>query len=185
MLYGRMTLSPTPRLLRAIVGAICLGLLFPLQAQEDDDYTGYTPAQEQEGWQEDKIIVPAFPQKKDLLTISTPAQRSMRLFLDTRSLTLGKDFVTRLTYVIETQSGARNVFYEGIRCSTRQYKTYAIGDDKQEFIVQNNAQWHDLPYHEDQTLRYTLFKHYLCDKTAIPKTPKEIVRAIRMPTDSD
>ena len=56
-----------------------------------------------------------------------PANYTLKIYLDEKSISLAQDEIVRFTLVVETSSGTRNVFYEGLRCDTREYKTYAVG----------------------------------------------------------
>jgi hypothetical protein len=50
-----------------------------------------------------------------------------KYFIDTTSLTPGKDGVVRYVMVVRTSGGATNVSFEGIHCAERKWKHYASG----------------------------------------------------------
>lgn len=50
------------------------------------------------------------------------------MLVDLDQVTVGEeDRVVRYVLVLRSRSGAQNVFYEGMRCPTREYRTYAYG----------------------------------------------------------
>jgi len=50
---------------------------------------------------------------------------ALKFGIDPKTLSIGKDGVLRYVMVATSSSGAMNAMYEGIRCSTGEYKTYA------------------------------------------------------------
>lgn len=182
-----MQIPPSFKIVKTIMPLVIYGIVSaPAYALEDlnnDSFTGYADQEIAEPWRELSVTIPPFPNEKNLQQVPVPAINSMRLSLDKTSIDLAQDGVVRFVYIIESQTGVRNVFYDGIRCATREYKTYAFGDTDSKFVVLQDAQWHDLPYHENNTFRYTLSKHYICDKSYVPRSPRAILRAIRLQDD--
>ena len=43
-----------------------------------------------------------------------PVTYTLKVYLDEKSISLAQDGITRFTFVIESISGSRNVFFEGI-----------------------------------------------------------------------
>lgn len=129
-------------------------------------------------WRESAITLPAYPDDRDLLAVSLGPRDAIKLYLDERSLSRGDDGVARFTIVVESERGARNVFYEGLRCETREYKTYAIGTPGRVLHPVKQPRWRTIPYLEINAFRHHLYKHYVCnDNTA--RTPRELVQVIR------
>ncbi|BAU47293.1 hypothetical protein SVA_0714 [Sulfurifustis variabilis] len=131
-----------------------------------------------EAWRESAVTIPAYPDDRDLLPVTLTARDTLKLYLDERSITRDADGVARFTMVVESERGARNVFYEGLRCETREYKTYAIGTRGRAFQPVKEPHWQPIPLSGINAFRYHLYRHYVCkDDTA--RAPGDVARAIR------
>ncbi|MGB5736611.1 MAG: CNP1-like family protein, partial [Thiohalocapsa sp.] len=124
------------------------------------------PSSVREGrkWQEQDVRLPAWPRDADLVEIKVdgPADE-FRHAIDIRSLTTGSDGVVRYTLVTESTSGARNVSFEGLRCTPKgKYKTYAYGDGSRFSLTGNAEQWIEIDERARDYFRYELWRHYLC-----------------------
>jgi hypothetical protein len=86
--------------------------------------------QEAEPWKEESPVhLPPWPQDASLVEFraSDPAA-SLRYYIDTKSLSVDAQKIVRYTVVAETKTGARNVSYEGIRCTPKgEHRLYAYG----------------------------------------------------------
>jgi hypothetical protein len=78
-------------------------------------------------WVEADAVFPAFPVDANLMPVYVSAVQTNQYLIDPLSLSIGADGVVRYSLVVLTPGGARNVSYEGIRCSTGEWKTYATG----------------------------------------------------------
>ena len=79
-------------------------------------------------WQEAEIRIPPFPENSNLLRVPLAPALTLKLYyVDSGSAPHATDRVLRVTLIVESSAGTRNVFYDGIRCETRECKTYAIG----------------------------------------------------------
>ncbi len=99
--------------------------------------------EEGEAWKEIDIKIPPYPDDSDLmeLQLDDPNNR-FTYYMDEESLDVSeKDYVVRYTLVIESKSGTRNIFYEGMRCNTLEYKTYAFGTGKGKFRPSRKPEW--------------------------------------------
>lgn len=100
-------------------------------AQTLKEAPGYSPRNdnfEEEVWQELRDVEPpAFPVDDALVEIYVSPVATNKYFIDTASLTPGKDGVVRYVMVVRTSGGATNVSFEGIHCAERKWKHYASG----------------------------------------------------------
>jgi hypothetical protein len=138
----------------------------------------YDPSQEK-AWREADLVLPAFPEGSQLVPVPMPASDTIKVSVDKSSLVRGTDGVLRFTLVIETPSGARSVFYDGIRCSTREYKTYAIGTLDRRFQTLGNAAWQFIAHVPLNGYRYTLYKQYACTAHDSARSPQEFLDALK------
>ncbi len=130
-------------------------------------------------WKESKVPIPPYPDDRNLLPVPMNVTDTLKIYIDSRSLSRAEDLVERYTLVVESPSGARSVFYDGMRCETRQYKTYAIGTADHRLDPVSDPQWRTIPRAEINAFRDNLYRHYICDGHASARTPEEIVRLLK------
>ena len=140
----------------------------------------------EEEWKEVELHLPAYPKDADLLPMLLSKGVAERILIDSGSISVGRDDVVRYTVVIEGSGGARNIFYEGIRCTTREYKRFAYGTAERTFAPMTNATWEKIYNHGLGAFRYEAFRYYFCGVAGAAEagrtlSPAEIVRGIRYP----
>ncbi|MBI5899650.1 MAG: CNP1-like family protein [Rhodocyclales bacterium] len=110
---------------------LMLALATVAVAQTPKEAPGYNPRNdnfETEVWQELRDVEPpAFPADETLVEIYVSPVATNKYYIDTASITTGKDGVVRYVMVVRTSGGATNVSFEGIHCSERKWKHYASG----------------------------------------------------------
>ncbi|KAA6182700.1 hypothetical protein F2Q65_17520 [Thiohalocapsa marina] len=135
-----------------------------------------------EPWQEEDVQLPAWPRDADLveLKLDAPDDR-FRHYIDLRSLSTGRDGVVRYTLVTESDSGARNINFEGLRCTPKgRYKVYAYGANQQFMPTTVGEDWQLIDERATDTSRYELWRHYLCvPRLFKPRDRKQQVRLLR------
>ncbi len=130
-------------------------------------------------WKEAEVKIPEFPQAQNWLefAVDNPATRNHHYFLDTASLSIAEDYVIRYSAVVQTRSGASNVFYDGIRCTTAEFKNYAFGVGGS-FIENEGAEWKRIK--GGDFFRKALYKGILCDRvTDAPIAVENVIRNIK------
>ena len=158
---------------------VLLALQGPV-SQADED-TGWDPGSfvPRAAWREQQSALPAYPDQGRLLEVVVASgSYPYRVYIDPETLSIGSDRVVRYAAVITSATGARNVSYEGLRCTTREYRRYAYG---------NNGSWqelHDTPWERIRKsgmghYRYVLYRDYLCDLTSSTLKRDEILRRLR------
>jgi hypothetical protein len=156
--------------------------VYPLHAKRDQygtepEYFDFDESQV-EKWQESEITLPSYPKDQNLLTVPLMATDTLKIYIDHTSFSRGADRVARFSLVVESPSGARSVFYEGLRCETREYKTYAYGSPEGVFTPVKAATWKRVPQPAINAFRYHLYRNYICDTHASARTPEDIVRLL-------
>jgi hypothetical protein len=164
-------------LLTALFAAI-----YPLHAKRDayeteKEYFDFDESKV-EKWKESGISLPPYPRDENLLAVPLLVTDTLKIYIDRASLSRGPDRVARFSLVVESPSGARSVFYDGLRCETREYKTYAIGSPEQAFTPVKHAAWRPIPRPAANAFRYQLYQHYICDAHASPRTPEDVARLL-------
>lgn len=161
---------------------LCLALLGP-PAQAAKGIFGYEQdapnVPDQPAWQEELTHLPPYPRPDALspVAIST-GPRDYRYAIDAKALSVGGDGVVRYTVVIESSGGARNVLFEGIRCRTREYKTYAYGRNSGRFRRTERPSWRRIQERGAMAFRDELARAYLCDGFLGPLGEKAIRRRL-------
>ncbi len=144
--------------------------------------------EEGEAWKEIDIKIPPYPDDGDLmeLYLDVPNQSRFTYYMDEESLTISKsDYVVRYTMVIESKTGTRNIFYEGMRCNTLEYKTYAFGTGKGKFRPSKKPEWKSMIDSGYKKLRMDLMEYYLCDERKLPRERSEIITRIKHPAPNE
>ncbi len=91
--------------------------------------------------QEAEVPPPAPPQPGNLIRYDIGRPTSMTFYVDSASVSLMQDGVIRFTSVAKGEGSSQNVAYEGMRCDTREYKTYAYGKADGTWYVLKEPQW--------------------------------------------
>lgn len=133
-------------------------------------------------WKESAHAIPPLPAEPDLVPVPLPKRDTLKLFIDSKSVTRADDGTLRLTLVAQSSSGLRNVFYDAYRCETREFKTFAAGTADSVLTPIKKPVWEKAPYFEVNAYRHTLLKHYLCTANDAAREPKELIRRLRYPS---
>lgn len=122
--------------------------------------------QEPDSWQEAEQAPPASFNAQDTVPFDITVYSSLQFGVVPSTVTLGKDGVVR--YVLVARSAtAQTVLYEGLRCATRQTKTYArwsVGDGTAgTWQTMPGADWRPVTEGNASRPAWTLSKLAFCD----------------------
>ncbi len=139
---------------------------------------------EGKAWKEQRLVLPAYPDttSRELIKVDLQLnQFPFTLYIDPASVSVGKDRVVRYTAILRSRSGATNVFYEGMRCSTGRYRRYAFGDPDG-FRVSKHSRWKYIRGGTGVSDSYlaVLRDHFICPSPP-PGKPAAILRRLRAP----
>ena len=156
--------------------------IYPSHAKRDQygtepEYFDFDESQV-EKWKESVTDLPPYPKDENLLAVPLKVTDTIKLYIDRQSVSRGADHVARFSLVVESPSGARSVFYDGLRCETREYKTYAIGSSEHVFTPVKQAAWRPIPRPTVNDFRFQLYNEYICDAHASARTPEDLVRLL-------
>ncbi len=116
-------------------------------------------------WQEQQLPIPPFPRAQDLLPVRADAgDPEYNYYIDVNSVSLSADEVLRYTVIVQAPRGASNIFYEGIRCATKEIKTLAYGTRGGRFRRMPDPQWTHVYTQGPLGYRATLVERYVCDE---------------------
>jgi len=85
----------------------------------------------------------------------------------------------RYTAILKSRSGASNVFYEGIRCATAQFRRYAFGaQDK--FRLSDHSRWQYLGFGNSEPYLKQLSDDFVCPSPS-PGKAASLLKRLRRP----
>lgn len=145
-------------------------------AQSNQQKSEWELEQERREWKEGEVKLPAYPKAEGLIEFSVAGGR-FRFFIDPASLALGPDGVVRYTLVARSPSGVANISYEGIRCATRSYKVFALGNDGR--WASRESEWRRIEPKSVQAWHYELRVNYFCPDRRPIETVAEGLDALR------
>lgn len=133
-----------------------------------------------EKWVEGETVLPAFPKPENLAEFYVSAATSNHFFVDGSSLSVGPDGVVRYALVVKTAGGATNISFEGIRCSSAEYKLYATGRSDGTWAKARVEEWRRIENKPVNRHHAALYSDYFCpDRTPIAN-PAEGREALRL-----
>ena len=137
----------------------------------------YELEQERLNWKEGEIKLPAYPKPGGLIEFFVSSASSFRFFIDSASVSSGRDGVVRYTLVARSASGVENVSFEGMRCTTNSYKLYATGNDGQWSI--RESEWRTIEPRSVQRWHLELRSRYFCPGNAQVYKTAEVLDLLR------
>jgi hypothetical protein len=135
--------------------------------------------EENKPWEEIALQLPAPPQTADLLPFEVSAAATQIFAIDQKSLSVGSDGVIRFTLVTTSRAGARNVDYEGIRCSSFERKMYAVGRADGIWIRSRQDQWNRIKTNVMNRQQAALAQDYFCAGDTIAGSRDDMLRRLR------
>ena len=103
--------------------------------------SGFDDEFDEKPWAEVEVQLPAYPEDANLIQFRVGAVEDTQYFIDSDSLSVGEDGVVRYVALVVSSSGARNVSFEGMRCTTAERRLYAFGRADRTWSKARNAQW--------------------------------------------
>ena len=129
-------------------------------------------------WKEQSVVLPAYPDGQHYVEVPLQlAGSDMQMFVDAPSLMVGEDRVTRYVLLLRSPSGAENLFYEGIRCSTQEVRSYAYGAIDGTWQSQGETPWQLI--RNSARYRWELYRNYLCDPVSGALSPRKALDRMR------
>lgn len=156
--------SKQPKIAQIAAGLLLfLGVATTIQAQsnlEEDTENQKKP------WQETAMVLPATPQAADLLPFEVATTVTQAFAIDAKSISISADGVIRYTLVAQSQSGAKNISYEGIRCQTSEKKLYSFGRKDGSWSLSRRDQWEPIMGSAVNRAHAVLVQDYFCQNKA-------------------
>jgi hypothetical protein len=136
---------------------------------------------ENKAWVENKVAdLPALPQRGGALPFDVSANSPLSFAVDADSVSVGSDGVVRYTVLIDSPAGAHNVYYEGIRCDTYEWRRYAAAnEDGNGWDRGVSDEWRRIAKSDLNAYHAALYTDYMCANRLPTGTAKDIVARIR------
>jgi hypothetical protein len=126
-----------------------------------------------------ELKLPPPPKPESLIAFDTGPRGGLAYFVDAASLSVGSDGIVRFTVVAKGDGNAQNVFYEGIRCQTRERKVFAYGQSDGTWKEARNPTWTKIGPPVEAGYRFVLYQDFFCPARAIVRSAAEAAYALR------
>jgi hypothetical protein len=136
-------------------------------------------------WKETDVPPPPAYDTSKLLTFDVTPSSALVYGVDPASFSISNaDGIVRYVVVATSPSGAKNVIYEGLRCSTGEVRTYARGRPDGTWDAVAHSEWKSVfdPSLPKYSLRFA--QAGACDLAAPVRSVGELVRKLKNPVPS-
>jgi hypothetical protein len=166
------SISRTAQQARRVLRACGLSLCFILvaTAQETSDKPTKT-------WVDSPIQFPAAPVTENLLGFYS--NESQSFFIDSKSLSIVADGSLRYTIVSTSQSGAKNVSYEGIRCDSYEKRLFAFGRTDGTWSPSRRNEWDEISNKGVNKQHSSLAWDFVCEAGSIAGNVEKIIQRLK------
>ena len=155
----------------------CIGLLFGLGISALAQTT-----QDDPDWKESEAPAPPSFDVGKLIGFEVSPNSLLVYGVDPASIRLSKsDGIVRYVMVATSASGAKNVMYEGLRCSTGEFKTYARYSQDSGWSAVSNPAWRSMFGNMPSRHALRFAKAGACDGAAPAPSVSVLVTRLKNP----
>lgn len=156
-----------------VAGALLLGLSASAWSQF---------ATEEPEWKESETPPPPAFDVAKLIGLDVSPNSALAYGVDPASISISRsDSVVRYVMVASSAGGARNVMYEGIRCATGEFKTYARYSADGKWTLASDPQWRSMFGNMPSKHPLRLAQAGACDNAAPAASVKDMVSRLKNP----
>ena len=131
-------------------------------------------------WKESEVPAPPAFDVSKLLTFEVSRASSLVYGVDPASVSISRgDSLVRYVVVATSPTGVRNIFYEAIRCSTGEFKTYARYLPEGRWQPVANAEWRSVFDNMPSKHALGFAKAGACDAAAPVGSVRELVGKLK------
>lgn len=131
-------------------------------------------------WSEVEVQLPQDGPSNDLRPFYVSANTPLTFAIDAKSLSIGKDDVTRYVIVITSPSGARQITFEGIRCEKFEWRNYASYQISEKKWVRNpSSSWLRIQGGSYNRYHAALVQDAFCDINTPRRNREDILRLLK------
>ncbi len=146
-------------------------------------------------WKEVDVPTPPSFDKDRLIPVTMPPYVTLRFGVDPATVTITSDGVIRYVMVAQNNnsgggsgtssampSAMTSAMYEGIRCASGEFKTYARFNASGQWAAVNNPQWRSLYDNNTSKHALALARQGACDgRSARARSVSAIISALKSP----
>ncbi|WP_286223890.1 MULTISPECIES: CNP1-like family protein [unclassified Polynucleobacter] len=118
------------------------------------------------------------PNKKYLIPFSVSQTTIFKFAVDTESIKIGNDGVTRYIVVITNPSGGQNAYFEGIRCDTFQWRLYGTLEANQQWRANPLGSWLAIKDNVPNRYQAALAQGAFCNLATQEKSYAKVVKSL-------
>lgn len=134
--------------------------------------------EENPDWRESAVSpAPVFDVKR-LIRLESPPGSSLTFGIDPATLSITPEGIVRYVVVASSASGAQNVMYEGIRCTTAQHRVYARYHAQGGWSQVLDGEWKSLFGSPAARHALTFARAGACSGRATSQSAADIVRTL-------
>jgi hypothetical protein len=126
---------------------------------------------------EEAAALPSYPKTGQLIEFFVAATSEFRFFIDAASLSVGSDGVVRYVLIARSPAGVDNVSFEGMRCTSAEVRTYALGRDGA--WTGKPGAWRAIEPRSVQRWHNALYREYFCPQKEPIASAREGIDALR------
>ena len=145
----------------------------PEWGQFDFDFDNEKP------WKELQAQLPAYPKDENLISFFVSPATDNKFFIDSKSVSVGEDGVVRYSLMVKSSQGATNVTFEGIRCSSEEYKLYAFGHSDGTWGKARSSKWKEIEHKDRNNQHDVLYNDFFCPNGIMVRNAKDAVDALK------
>ena len=132
-------------------------------------------------WKEDAVPPPPAYSLRGLIDVEMPAASSVKMGLDPDTISINQETGIVRYVVIARGPSAVNAMYEGIRCSTGEYRVYSRKTQDTEWTPSTSSGWKTMRGQVTYPHPYRLARDGICIGTGTNQTKDAMVRALKSP----
>ena len=131
-------------------------------------------------WKEGAITLPSATGDKQFSVVEVSGMGDSIFKVDLASVKLDDDGVVRLTLAVLSSQGQANIFFEGFRCETSEYKSYAMRTGfNSPWVTFRSSKWRPVRPHRRNNYRADLVRYYICPSLNNSGREEDIVSILR------
>ena len=161
-----------PRWMTSVLAFSLLGAA----AHSANAQTSYT---DEKVWTEAAAAPPATFSTELLIPFEVMKASALTYGIDPNTLTVGEDGVVRYVMVARSSSGALNVLYQGIRCTTAETKTYGRFSDQGKWNASPDSPWQELSFRGNTRPAMILARQGVCEGRTVTGNAQKILATLK------
>jgi hypothetical protein len=115
-----------------------------------------------------------------LLPLAMPPYVSVQFGIAPATLSISEDSIVRYVVVARNSTGSINAMFEGIRCATGEFKTYARASGKADWTLVNEPQWRSLTDNQPSKHAWVFARQAACDgRATAANSTAAIIKALK------